>query len=133
MKLLSETLTDPNKILLDHELCQMVERDICFGNHLSPCRQGSDVDISNVPYTDTCPERSNAHAQTESNTCCVSPCSFIGVSLDCLSMLITGYYAWLRVKPPFILKLLECSWISLASFTVQFMYSITFPSIKMLL
>jgi hypothetical protein len=69
----------------------------------------------------------------ESSACFAWPCFFIGISLDCLSMSVTGYHAWLTVKPLSLLKLLVSSQISIASFTSQSTYPLTFPSIAMLL
>jgi hypothetical protein len=63
----------------------------------------------------------------------ISGLTFIGVSLDGLRILETGYHAWLRVKPPILLKLLGCSHISTASFMMQFIYTLTFPSMEILL
>lgn len=54
-----------------------------------------------------------------STACFVWPCFFIGVSMNRLSMFITGYHASLKVKPPSLLTSLGSSWMSLASFKSQ--------------
>jgi len=63
----------------------------------SPSLGISQLNTLNAPYI-YLPETST-HGLVESSACCAWHCFFTGVLLDCLSLLVTGYCAWLGVKP----------------------------------
>jgi hypothetical protein len=58
------------------------------------------------------------------------PCFLIGASLDRLSILITGCHVQLRVNSLSMLKLLGCSWISIASLTKRSVYLVAIPNME---
>jgi len=86
------------------------------------------LDTSNIPYIYLL--RTDSHGWAGSSSRCVWPCSLIAVSLDCSITLVTEYYAWIRVKPLPLLKLLECNQISIASSVMQSVYPVTLASIE---
>jgi len=82
----------------------------------------------------TSPMHACMHACTHAHTCtnpepvlmtewgkcllCLALLS-IGVSMDCLSKLVTWYHDWIRAKLLSLIKLLGCSLLSVASFTMS--------------
>jgi len=89
----------------------MTERNQPFRNRFCPHHQGSDM-TGYLEYTLYTPAQNQySWLGTIKLLLCLASL-FHWCLTDCLSMLVTGYHAWLGVKPPFLLKLLKHRWIS---------------------